>query len=63
MKRSCRRVAGSTRTVAAPGQDRTDADLAHVQRLHEAVVGSSPVGHTLQAAIPVDIHLADGSAQ
>ena len=41
----------------------TDADPAHVQRLHEAVVGSSPVGHTLQAAIPVDIQLADGSTQ
>lgn len=41
----------------------TDADPAHVQRLHEAVVGSSPVGHTLQAAIPVDVHLADGSTQ
>ena len=26
--------------------------------LHNAVIGSSPVGHTLQSAIPVQIHLA-----
>lgn len=50
-------------TITATVHLDTDADPPHVQRLHEAVVGSSPVGHTLQAAIPVDIHLADGSTQ
>ena len=29
--------------------------------LHETVVGTSPVGHTLQRAVPIDITLADGS--
>lgn len=33
----------------------TDEEL---QELHEAVVGTSPVGHTLQAAVPVSIELA-----
>jgi uncharacterized OsmC-like protein len=35
-----------------------DASPAQLQTLHEAVVGTSPVGHTLQAAIPVSIALA-----
>jgi uncharacterized OsmC-like protein len=35
-----------------------DADAGTLQELHEAVVGTSPVGHTLQAAIPVSIELA-----
>ena len=41
----------------------TDADPEHAQRLHHAVVVSSPVGHTLQAAIPVAITLAEGAAR
>lgn len=36
----------------------TDASPEQVQALHEAVVGTSPVGHTLQAAIPVSVELA-----
>jgi uncharacterized OsmC-like protein len=35
-----------------------DASPEQLQQLHEAVVGTSPVGHTLQAAIPVTIALA-----
>ena len=35
-----------------------DADPEQLQALHEAVVGTSPVGHTLQAAIPVSFQLA-----
>jgi uncharacterized OsmC-like protein len=35
-----------------------DASPQQLQQLHEAVVGTSPVGHTLQAAIPVSIALA-----
>jgi uncharacterized OsmC-like protein len=50
-------------TISATVHLDTDADPAGVQRLHEAVVGSSPVGHTLQAAIPVAIQLAEGDAQ
>jgi hypothetical protein len=50
-------------TITATVHLDTDADPAQVQRLHDAVVGSSPVGHTLQAAIPVDIQLADGSTR
>lgn len=45
-------------TIRATVHLDTDADPARVQRLHDAVVGSSPVGHTLQAAIPVAIALA-----
>jgi uncharacterized OsmC-like protein len=45
-------------TITATVHLDTDADPAHVQRLHQAVVGSSPIGHTLQAAIPVAITLA-----
>ena len=45
-------------TITATVHLDTDADPADVQRLHQAVVGSSPVGHTLQAAIPVTIDLA-----
>jgi uncharacterized OsmC-like protein len=36
----------------------SDATPEQLERLHEAVVGTSPVGHTLQAAIPVSIDLA-----
>jgi uncharacterized OsmC-like protein len=36
----------------------SDASPQQLQALHEAVIGTSPVGHTLQAAIPVSIELA-----
>ena len=36
----------------------TDADRERVEALHEAVVGTSPVGHTLQRPVPVDITLS-----
>ncbi len=48
--------------IAATVRLDTDADPEQVQRLHEAVVGTSPVGHTLQAAIPVAITLDDAAA-
>ena len=35
-----------------------NATPAEIEDLHEAVVGTSPVGHTLQAAVPVSIELA-----
>ncbi len=35
--------------------DTTDEELL---ALHEAVIGTSPVGHTLQAAVPVSIELS-----
>jgi uncharacterized OsmC-like protein len=36
----------------------SDAGEDELQALHEAVIGTSPVGHTLQAAVPVSIELA-----
>jgi len=36
----------------------TDADDASVAELHKAVVGTSPVGHTLSRPVPVSINLA-----
>jgi uncharacterized OsmC-like protein len=39
--------------------DATDEQLA---RLHERVVGTSPVGHTLSRAVPVQFELATNSA-
>jgi len=36
----------------------SDASPAALQALHEKVVGTSPVGHTLSRAVPVDIKLA-----
>ena len=36
---------------------KTDADPAAVQALHEKVAATSPVGHTLQAAVPVDFRV------
>ena len=33
----------------------TDADAEAVAELHRKVAASSPVGHTLQAAVPVEI--------
>lgn len=35
-----------------------DASEAEIQALHDKVVGSSPVGHTLSRAVPVTIDLA-----
>lgn len=34
-----------------------DASAEALQTLHESVVGTSPVGHTLSRAVPVDINL------
>ena len=36
----------------------TDASAEQVARLHDRVVGTSPVGHTLSRAVPVRIELA-----
>ena len=36
----------------------TDAPEQAVQELHEKVVGTSPVGHTLSRPVPVDVSLA-----
>ena len=36
----------------------TDAPQAEIEALHEKVVGTSPVGHTLSRAVPVKIDLA-----
>lgn len=36
----------------------TDASREQVEALHKKVVGSSPVGHTLQRPVPVSIELA-----
>ena len=36
----------------------TDAPEKAVQELHEKVVGTSPVGHTLSRPVPVDVSLA-----
>lgn len=38
----------------------SDATPEQLADLHDAVVGSSPVGHTLQAPIPTTIQLASG---
>ena len=38
--------------------DAADASLEQLRGLHEKVVGSSPVGHTLTRAVPVHIALA-----
>ena len=35
----------------------SDADSAALQELHEKVIASSPVGHTLGCAIPLDIKI------
>ena len=36
----------------------SDASAEDIQALHEKVVGTSPVGHTLKRAVPVEIELA-----
>lgn len=38
---------------------KSDATPAQLQELHEQVVGSSPVGHTLSRAVPVSINLVE----
>lgn len=45
-------------SISATASLDCDATDAQVQRLHADVVASSPVGHTLQAAIPVTVDLA-----
>lgn len=37
---------------------RSDAARAAIDELHRRVVGTSPVGHTLSRAVPIDIRLA-----
>lgn len=37
----------------------SDADQTALKELHRKVVSTSPVGHTLTRAVPVDIELAD----
>jgi len=36
----------------------SDAADAEIEELHDRVTTTSPVGHTLQAAVPVNVHLA-----
>lgn len=50
-------------TISATASLDCDADPADVQRLHEDVLASSPVGHTLQAPVPVRVDLAIGRAR
>jgi uncharacterized OsmC-like protein len=45
-------------TIRASVHLDTDATAEQLRSLHEAVTGTSPVGHTLQASIPVRIALA-----
>ncbi len=45
-------------TIRATVHIETDADDATVAALHEAVVATSPVGHTLNRAVPLTVELA-----
>lgn len=45
-------------TVSATVHLDADADREQIQRLHDAVVGTSRVGQTLQAAVPVVISMS-----
>ena len=36
----------------------TDADRAALDALNAKVVGTSPVGHTLNRAVPIDVTIA-----
>ena len=45
-------------TLRATVHIESDADETAIRELHDKVVATSPVGHTLSRAIPVDIHLA-----
>jgi uncharacterized OsmC-like protein len=44
-------------SVSATVSLESDASREQLEQLHAKVVGSSPVGHTLQHAVPVDITL------
>jgi hypothetical protein len=54
-----RGLAGLTRagfsTIRVKVDLATDADPAAVVKLHHQVAATSPVGHSLQAAVPVEI--------
>jgi uncharacterized OsmC-like protein len=45
-------------TLRATVHIESDADEATIRDLHDAVVASSPVGHSLSEAIPLAIELA-----
>ncbi|MEU5694400.1 OsmC family protein [Actinosynnema sp. NPDC020468] len=45
-------------SITATVRVESDAPRADLESLHEKVIRSSPVGHTLAAAVPVDIRLA-----
>jgi uncharacterized OsmC-like protein len=45
-------------TINAAVHLQSNATPDQISDLHDAVIGSSPVGHTLQSAIPIQIHLA-----
>ena len=45
-------------TIRATVHIETDADDSTVAALHEAVVATSPVGHTLNRAVPLTVELA-----
>ena len=45
-------------SVTATVRIDTDASRAQLEELHTSVVASSPVGHTLSSAVPLDIVLA-----
>lgn len=36
----------------------SDASPDQLQAIHEKVIGTSPVGHTLSRAVPITVHLA-----
>lgn len=45
-------------TIKAKVSIDSDATDSAIEELHRKVVSTSPVGHTLQASIPVSVHLA-----
>ena len=45
-------------TIEASVSIDSDATDTQIQDLHDKVVSTSPVGHSLQASIPVSVHLA-----
>lgn len=45
--------------IRAAVEIKSDAPLKQLQELHEQVVGSSPVGHTISRAVPVSINLVN----
>lgn len=46
-------------SIRASVRIKSDATPEQLQELHEQVVGSSPVGHTLSRAVPVSIDLVE----